>query len=295
MPYTSTEKIDRKSLREMARAHYSKQFPDPALAQRHLTPFERSLQGIWASVFCIESDAIGPQTSFFQLGGTSIAAMALVAAAGKSGVDLTVQSIFRHPTPRDMARQGRFREVESSEAIEPFALLGGYSKIRSSLDEIASQYRLDAHLIEDAYPVSPLQEGLISLSLKHPGDYIVRRVLELSPDVPIDTFRRTWERTAYVLPILRTRLVSDGGSGLLQLVLREPMEWAEATGLEAFLQMDDNIEMGLGDRLSRHVLVKDTSGVPRWFVWTSHHAVCDGHSQARVVDIADQIFRGQRP
>ena len=53
----------------------------------------------------------------------------------------------------------------------------------------------DDQEIEDAYPCSALQEGLMALAVKQPGSYIAKFAYRLPAYVDITRFRAAWERT----------------------------------------------------------------------------------------------------
>lgn len=59
---------------------------------------------LWAQILDIQPDLIGHQDDFFQLGGDSVKAMRLVAAARKGGYSLAVRDIYDTSNLSDMAR-----------------------------------------------------------------------------------------------------------------------------------------------------------------------------------------------
>src|SRR5690349_6440019 len=60
--------------------------PDPDM--------EDVMRGLWGEELNIEPDSVNPEDTFFSLGGDSIAAMQLAAAARDEGFELTVADIF---------------------------------------------------------------------------------------------------------------------------------------------------------------------------------------------------------
>ncbi len=58
---------------------------------------ELRLRLLWAKVLGVDEEQIGLDSSVFDLGGHSIAAMRLVGSARKCGLDLTVTGIFHNP------------------------------------------------------------------------------------------------------------------------------------------------------------------------------------------------------
>ena len=56
------------------------------------------MQRIWGRVLNIEPDTIGPDDSFFQLGGDSITAMQISSAARSSFINISTVDILRKKT-----------------------------------------------------------------------------------------------------------------------------------------------------------------------------------------------------
>ncbi|KAE8855449.1 hypothetical protein PTNB73_10106 [Pyrenophora teres f. teres] len=117
-------------------------------------------------------------------------------------------------------------------------------------------------------------------------------VLELQADIDEHAFRAAWEQVAQLTAALRTRIVQQSELGLLQVVVKEKMQWTESKSMEEYLNEDKAASMGLGDRLARYALVKESCGGKRWFVWTIHHALYDGWSLPLVLDAVKQVYSG---
>ena len=228
--------------------------------------------------------------SFFRLGGDSIAAMKLVSEAQKIGVKLAMTNIFRHPRLEHVAHQGLGLADDLLEYIIPFSLLGNSFDITLLIQNISIQFQLDPATIEDAYPYTPLPEGLLSLSSKRSGDYIMQSTLELSSDSTIRAFYNAWKKVAGTIEILRTRIVQHNDIGLLQVVLDEDIHWIEATGLNEYLQADRKESMEIGQPLARYALVKDDIGIYKWFVWTVQHAIYDGRLLPLIMNAVNRVY-----
>ncbi|KAK1913072.1 hypothetical protein P3342_005008 [Pyrenophora teres f. teres] len=126
--------------------------------------------------------SIGLDDSFFQLGGDSIAAIKLVGEARTAGINLTVADLFRCPTLAAFSDVDRDDLEDVFTDNTPFSLLDPSVDIAQVCEEAARSTNIDAHLIENIYPCSPLQEGLISLTTKRAGEYVMRKVLGLRAD-----------------------------------------------------------------------------------------------------------------
>lgn len=300
LPLTPTGKMDRRTLRDMGSSFTAEEVAyaraDHLQSQkRHPSnEMEETLREIWGRVLGIKPEAIGMEDNFFNLGGDSIASMKAVADSRRIGILVSVADVFRHSNLSDLAKNCSRWLGSATQHITPFQLLGHKFDKPSFLQDISSRYKLDPASIQDAYPCTRLQEGLIFLTSKRPGDYIEQRVLELAPDISMDGLRNAWEGVVKAMPIMRTRIVHDSNRGLLQLIVDEVAHWTEAKGLQDYLKTDRKQSMELGDPLSHFSLVKDELNERRWLVWTLHHAIYDGWSVRLVTDAVTREYQGQK-
>ncbi|PSK32383.1 non-ribosomal peptide synthetase [Nocardia seriolae] len=93
LPLTANGKVDRRAL------------PEPVLAQ----PVHRAAAGAAERLLCdlyaeiLGGAQVGPETSFFALGGDSIMAITLVSRARESGLVFSAREVFEHRTPAALA------------------------------------------------------------------------------------------------------------------------------------------------------------------------------------------------
>ncbi|CCF41962.1 peptide synthetase [Colletotrichum higginsianum] len=305
LPLNRSGKVDRPRLREMgagvsaqelSKAHESVS----AVAATDMPPpsdHERRLRQLWANVLGINTASIHHTANFFRLGGDSLSAMSLVAEARDSGISLTVEDIFRHPDLGGLVEVSRDADAPSagSSDVSFFSLLGTHDS-SAVCSAIAELYGLDPACVEDVYPCTPLQEGLLALTSKgtQREDYILQAVMELADDVDLQRFQQSWNQTIEAVPILRTRIVEQGGhSGLVQVVLRGSVRWNTSNDLEAYLAEDKRTPMGLGTPLSRYAVVREATHT--YFVWTIHHAAYDGTSVPLVREMVQQAYYEGEP
>lgn len=253
-------------------------------------------QQLWAGVLNLEPESIAPSDNFFRLGGDSIAAMKLVAEARKQNIPLTVASIFEHPKLTDLANWAEGAVPAMVQKIPSFSLLGINSDtevdVATLQEEVANICGVEKDVVRDIYPCSPLQEGMMSLTLKRSGDYIMQGILELRDDIDEDSLRAAWEQLVMSSPVLRTRIVLHSTLGLLQVVIKEGVQWIEADNLMAYQTQDKSTVMGLGDRLARFAFIKEKFSNKRYIVWTIHHALYDGWSLPRIFETVRNIYQG---
>jgi amino acid adenylation domain-containing protein len=301
LPLTISGKTDRRRLKQMASELSVKELQIIRAAtwgqkRTPRTKAESSLRDMWSQVLNLDPNDIGLDDSFFRLGGDSISAMKLVGLAHKHTVNLTVSDVFRQPV---LAAQAKIlsEPVHSllNEPIAPFSLLRGYTSESSLLQDLSSLCDMDEALIEDAYPCTPLQEGLLSLTSKRVGDYVMQAVLELHEEVDEGILMSAWELLVTSNPIYRTHIVQHSTLGLMQVVCKETIEWKRAPNLDEYLEEDKSLPMGLGDRLSRFCIVGSDGRQPRFLVWTVHHAAYDGWSFPLSVEQVSKAYAGFPP
>ncbi|KAJ4354970.1 hypothetical protein N0V95_003349 [Ascochyta clinopodiicola] len=297
LPTTASQKTDRKRLREIGASFSAQQLAEMRTSGKELkrqptTEAEQTMQQLWAGVLCLKPDNIGLDDSFFRLGGDSIAAMKLVAEARREGLQLTAADVFQYPRLVNLSCCSKDHTSRAVEDVAAFSLLAADVDAAQLREEVGISCNIDPSPVEDVYPCSPLQEGLMSLTSKRAGDYIMQSVLKLRDNVDKGAFRGAWEQVVQSTAVLRTRIVQHSKLGLLQAVIKEDIEWVQTEGLEAYLEKDKSASMELGEPLVRYALVGDKDTDKRWFVWTIHHALYDGWSLPRILDAVTKTYNG---
>ncbi|AFK56333.1 non-ribosomal peptide synthetase [Tistrella mobilis] len=148
---------------------------------------------------------------------------------------------------------------------------------------------------EDIYPATPVQQGLLFHSLRHPGQGVyvnqLRVTLDGTPD--IDALGRAFAAAMTRHPVLRTSFDWRHGGTALQLVHRRvtlPIDVHDWSGRVAY--EPDLADWLAADRawgfdpsaapLMRLALFRRPDGAHD-LVWTLHHALTDGWSTARLL------------
>ncbi|KAH0592368.1 Nonribosomal Peptide Synthetase [Metarhizium humberi] len=297
LPMTASGKIHRKQLRDIGGRFSARQMVEmhtKGRAKRQpLSEVEKQVHRIWSQVLGIDASMIGLDDSFFELGGDSLGAMEVVSEARKVGLELTVVDIFKHRSVENVAGQARRTTNGSLEALSPFSLISKDTDVASLIRDMATDYELDGASIQDAFPCTSLQEGLVSLTSKSPGDYVMQGILELAPDIDVDAFRNAWEQVATTGQILRTRILQSRHHGTLQIVVDESVSWVEATDLDSYLAEDKKKPMEIGQPLVRYALIKDDNAATGWFVWTIHHSLFDEWSLTLIIDAVTRVYQGK--
>jgi len=165
--------------------------------------------------------------------------------------------------------------------------------------------------IEDSYPLSPIQHGMLvhSLSAPQSGVYIQQLVSVLREELNVIAFQRAWEQVLRRHPALRTSFYWEGTEQPVQRVHRDALlpfqnlDWSDRAlddqekQLECFLQTDRQLEFHLDQPpLIRLTLVRCAQAEYR-LIWTSHHALFDGRSRLLLLNevfaFYEAICRGE--
>jgi amino acid adenylation domain-containing protein/non-ribosomal peptide synthase protein (TIGR01720 family) len=299
MPSTMNGKLDRKRLRQtvlaFSKEEASEYMLDDGQRKAPSTNMEKSLHKIWVDVLGIDGASLGVNHHFFRLGGDSVGAMRVVTAARAQNISLSVADVFQHPFLSEMAAAAKALtdDAEAGAVSEPFNLLKDQSDdLEAILEEAKSQCGVNREDIEDIYPCTALQEGLMALSAKQQGAYVGQKAFRLPSDgFDLEKFKATWEAVIKSEAILRTRIIDARHSGSLQVVLSSGLSWKHATDLETYLAEDLCLPFSYGAPLTRLAIVENDDGAS-YFVWTAHHAAYDGWSVPLLFSHVERIFKG---
>ncbi|KAE8321391.1 hypothetical protein BDV39DRAFT_210790 [Aspergillus sergii] len=217
LPTTITGKVDRRGLREQAsrltraeldglmHGHASEVLPPS-------TPMEKRLVSLMAAVLRLETTELSVTNSFLKLGGDSITAMAFVRKCATDRIVITVQDIFQAPTIASLAM--RAQEKQPDRAIDQ-----SHSERAKTTTDILQEFNLESgHLrkmgiaergdVVDAYPSSPIQEGMLLAQAMIPSRYKTRVMwrarLNNQGEVCIERLQAAWSAVVRRHPALRT-------------------------------------------------------------------------------------------
>jgi amino acid adenylation domain-containing protein/non-ribosomal peptide synthase protein (TIGR01720 family) len=162
----------------------------------------------------------------------------------------------------------------------------------SAVEKIGTSYP-DA---VDVYPLTPPQEGLLFHSLLDPskGLYVEQRTWIFSGPLDLDKLQRTWRALVNGYEVFRTAFVWEGVPEPVQVVRAEASLSITYHDLSAGKEAADDALDGLlredraqGFDFSAAPLMRVTVcrlDASRWaMVWTAHHLLLDGWSNAVIV------------
>ncbi|KAK8033532.1 surfactin synthetase subunit 3 [Apiospora marii] len=298
MPLLVSAKTDRKRLRELGASMSRRDISAFAAAvvprKAPSTEMEKQLARLWGEVLGPDVD-IGAADNFFSLGGDSLRAMKLVAAARKERVSLSVADIFGNPVLSEMAAAAKTCDAEENLTVPPFSLLPGTWALDVAKVETSAVCGINPEDVQDIYPCSPLQEGLMALSAKVSEAYVAQRVVEMQDLESAQRLAKAFEVAAADCAILRTRIVQISGQGLMQIVVREAFSCPVKSGctLSDYLAEDRNDPIQLGGTLVRYAIVTDEKETGKtYFVLTMHHALYDGWAMPLIVERVNKAYQG---
>ena len=149
------------------------------------------------------------------------------------------------------------------------------------IEEVANRCDVSSDQIEDLYPCTPIQHGLLALSTASTAAYVAQHIFRLQPEINIDRMKNAWEVVMKRNAIFRTRIVNLDTRALQVVLKGESLGWGDCTDLDTYLAVQGQHVIQYGGRLSCIAASKTH------IVWTVHHSLYDGRSvQLMLEDIA---------
>lgn len=148
IPLTVNGKVDTKALPMPGKLTQTIQYVAPA------TELEKILCDVLKEV--LGHEQVGVNDNFFTLGGDSIRSIRMVTLLNRENINLQIKDIFNHQTAANLARfiASDKGGINRREVVEPYSLLSDRER-----KQLASQ--IEARKIEDSYPLSTLQSGMV--------------------------------------------------------------------------------------------------------------------------------------
>ncbi|KAI6311408.1 NRPS [Pyricularia oryzae] len=311
-PHGQSGKVNRKVLRDMV-ADWSEEslnrftvsFP-AGNKEVPIGAMEKAIAGLWAEVLHLPASLIGRQDTFFRLGGDSVAAMKVAAVCNnrQNGLIISVADIFRHPKLSDLAANISNAVAVSETTIAPFELIGGPPYL-DQYTQALNQAGIDPSTVQDIFPCTPMQEGMMAETMLSPNTYKLQHVLRLDPLIDLPRLQGALDRLVQSFAILRTRIIlmprikGVTGSSSYQVVVKgleeySPVQVKTVDKLKSALSVEKKaVKVGYGSELSRFALVIAEGG--KYLVWTIHHAVTDGYTYNLILEKLQEMYNGTEP
>ncbi|MGY2334305.1 non-ribosomal peptide synthase/polyketide synthase [Pseudomonas sp. SDO5511_1_S431] len=289
LPLSANGKLDRKAL--PAPEHTREAF-----VAAH-TATEQTLAGIWQAVLGLEQ--VGVTDNFFALGGDSIVSIQVVSRAREAGLGLSPKDLFQAPTVRALALR-----VTGLEGGEAPVLPAADAVLHSLSPEQVQALPIPLGRVQQLYPLSPMQQGMLFLGLNAPdAELYVNQLCLPVKGLQAQRFKQAWAVAFARHPILRTGFVWQDLEQPLQFVMDQldvplqVLDWRGEADVEQRLQALAAAERQQGfdldqPPLQRIVLVRldDDS---HQLVWTYHHLLIDGWSLSQLIGEVLAEYSGQ--
>jgi amino acid adenylation domain-containing protein len=303
MPLTTIGKVDRRAL--PIPDHSDSDPGDTYVAPRSW--IEETLAGIWASVLGV--DRVGIHNNFFELGGDSVLAIRMVARSAASGVTITPRQMFEYQTIAQLAEvatdcepRGEAQHEATEVAAQRREAWAGYTPSDFPLVRL-DQRQVDRLVgsrqdIEDVYPLSPMQEGMLfhSLFAQQSGMYVGYASFVVEGRLDLEAFTQAWQHVLDRHAILRTRFAWEGLPTPLQVVFEHvavPIEHLDWRALPPEDQherrtklIQSDLQRGYDLRTAPLLRLYTLRLANEHFqvIWSMHHAIMDGWSMPLVFD-----------
>ncbi|MFD9739331.1 amino acid adenylation domain-containing protein, partial [Umezawaea sp. NPDC059074] len=274
LPLSPNGKVDRRAL-PAPRSH-----PDPASRRVEPgTPVERELARIWAEVLRVEG--VGVEDNFFESGGDSILSIQLVSRARQSGLRLTSQDVFLHPTIAELAATAA--TAHEADRVPDAPTTG-------------------------PVPLTPIQEWFFDTTPGSPQHFTMSTFVELAPDLDDRALRTAVDAVVAHHHVLRTRFTHDGHRWTQDIAAPAPIDLLRVHDLSSLdeharhdtmhaeaLAAQAGLDLAEGS-LVRALLFRLGTDRPRLFL-AVHHLVVDGVSWRVLLGDLDtayhQALRGE--
>ncbi|WJV68744.1 amino acid adenylation domain-containing protein [Pectobacteriaceae bacterium CE70] len=260
------------------------------------TSMEQALAQVFASVLGVRK--VSMRDNFFALGGDSIRSIALVAECRARSIQISVQDVYKYPQVDLLAEYLAFRHQEQDDTalVGPVVLLSDEDRRRLSED------------IQEAYPLTTLQKGLVLESQLAPGSAIYHDIVIYTVDDALDyvAFGQALSEVQQRHSILRTCFDWLTFSEPLQIVRAgqcNGLEWVDLTALspsrqqqalDDFLTSEKQHEFDWTAPLIRY-FIHQLSADRYQFTLSFHDSMLDGWSiNALSSEIFDRYFALRR-
>jgi amino acid adenylation domain-containing protein len=262
------------------------------------TETEAILADIWTELFAV--DRVGLKDNFFELGGHSLLIVQLIERLRRIGKSTSVRTVYEAPTLEGLA--SRLVDLEDVDfAIPPNlipqdcatlspAMLPLVALAPEHIARIAQSVPGGSQNIQDIYPLSPAQEGMLFHRIITSGAadaYTRSLLLSLPSRNTLESLIAAIQEAIDRHDILRTAILWEGLPQPVQVVYRQatlPVEEITGAGGDPLTQFKEQMksecehtELGRAPLLRLQITAHPHS--PRWYALIhTHHLIFDNQS-----------------
>ena len=287
---TLVDLLDNRSIAEMA----ARQNPQQAAIE----------QAIIDALSVKYNGELNRHTKLTAAGVDSIEAVKLAAKLRKQGVTITVSDVLTLATPANIAQaaiKNREQVIEQSEAENAYADMS----LSQLPDSVIKQFTFD---VQDSYPATPLQAGMLfeTINQPHLELYHNHLTVEFSKGFDLCSLNAALAQLLERHSILRTQFYWDQTLAPQQVVRRrfevpvhssERNEVSRENALNAFqelLQKDKESWFNLENCPPIRLVVQQYQDDKAFIALSYHHILLDGWSLALIVNELWEIYTQQQ-
>jgi amino acid adenylation domain-containing protein len=323
LPLTPSGKIDRRALARMPLEAAAGTL-GAAGEERDLVaprnPVEELLAGIWAELLGVPR--VGVHDNFFELGGDSILAIRAVARAQKSGVRLSPRDLFQHQTVAELAMVVAAPAEARGDGLPVASAVPGLEVTAADREALGRDLAAETSAagmsgIKDAYPLTPMQQGILfhsRLAATPAGAaelYVAQFNCTLHGALDPAAFRGAWQRVIDRHAVLRTSFHWAGLDRPLQAVRRhlaaplDVLDWRHlaagerAAALAGLLRADRRRGFDTRQAPLLRITLLRLAEAEHQMVFSFHHLLLDGWSMpllfGELLHLYEALHAGEEP
>ena len=257
-----------------------------------LKDLEAQLLAVWRDV--LERPDLSREDDFFSVGGDSIIALQVIAKARKRGLKFSPKELFAQPRIDALALLLAQRPAAQPAPVAAPAL----PSVALSVEQRQPLQALLGTALEDAYPLSPLQKGLLFHSLLEgaSGVYVNQLQAELQGPLDAERYLAAWHATFAAHPLMRTAIVWQGLDEPVQGVCRaltlpvQRLDWSALTPAQRQQALDDYCQADRAQGFDpqrpplQRVALIYLDAQHSWLIWSRHHLIADGWSSVMLME-----------
>lgn len=224
MPLTPSGKLNRQALPVPdSDAYAAREYEAPE------GETEKMLAEVWADL--LDVPRVGRQDNFFQLGGHSLLAVSLMERMRQKGFEVDVRELFSAPTLASLATSlngliassvPENRIPDGCQTITP-DMLPLLKTSAEEIEEVVAVVAGGAANVQDIYPLTPLQEGILfhSSISREQDPYLLSTLTSFESEGRLNDYLAALQSVIARHDILRTSVFWEGLSEPVQVVWRK--------------------------------------------------------------------------
>jgi amino acid adenylation domain-containing protein len=307
LPLTPNGKLDRKALpAPTMQAYTGDSYEEPQ------GEVENQIAQIWAEI--LKLDRVGRQDNFFELGGHSLLAVTLMERLRRSGLRTDLRTLFTLPTVAALAATmdgpGIVGEVDVPANLIPAGcdtilpkMLPLIQLSEQDIARITERVPGGAGNVQDIYPLSPLQSGILfhHMTAEEGDPYLYALLLGFDSRERVDAYLEALGSVICRHDILRTAVLWENLPEPVQVVWRKAVLAVEEVELDTVAGETAKNLYGLRRQrmdvrqapMLRATIAADGKSA-RWVMLLQYHHLVSDHTTVEVVhEEIEAYLRGE--